>query len=799
LANWNRNFPRYYAETQADRAAADGGEFGDAAAALMTRYISRRLAAPGFSLHNDGRAVDFFTVQAEKSMGADTSARNRANWRASWLFQWLTLNASIYGFFQNTSIDEPWHWEFRQLPVPAMQSVESYTLLALPETVEPTDTTDAEAVVAPELTIASGRVELSNTPLLAGHRGTQPDLILRWNDMTDPAATDVVIHFHGYSSDRARMSLRRKESYSGLDFSNPSDSSDSRAGRTAPTLGILPRGSYTGDQRKANPERYTFPALITASGVRDLVAYGLSQFQSNTGASSDLVTRRLIFTAHSGGGAALMRVLENNTPDEIQVFDALYGDASALISWVNMRIAAEIQTWTAAKTHADSGLCVLYRAGGTDRESRKVQRAIEAAIAAAPVDAQPVLQAAYRVRRTSVSHGEIPRRFGWLLLADIARPLTDSQVFTEQELSEPVPAEQAGGRLAGRAKTSTASVSTAAVARLPLEVSLSAQLRVYEATDQWVPIGAPKSISFTPTRLSSGEWSIPPIQVPIASGRRWIFEIWISIGSVSQAFFWRCDATGASGIRKIDPLGSQPGTVPGSPVVPSPTGDNPILGTLTGTQTFSNTQATLQVSGQVTGASSSLQGQLGANLPVIPQVAGQRTTPAPQYNVTFTADIVVQGTPAPLALPDHYVQFANDSSSIDSAEITKLLQWVHETVGQYAHLREAIRSGQVPVLISGKASLRGHEHHADHNLVLSQKRVEAVRLVLQGAASAAAGGRTHGGALGSENVKIDAEADGDFHNPAPADIDQGRLVQISIDGSAASAAVQRLSDSSANP
>ncbi len=433
LANWNRNFPRYFGETQADRAAADGGEFGDAAAAFLTRYISRRLAAPGFSLHNDGRAVDFNTVQDGKSMGADTSASNRANWKASWFFNFLVANANSYGFFQNTSIDEPWHWEYRAA-APAAQSTEAIGLLPSPDTNAP-EGYGFKASVPAELTIAKGRLERSNTPLLAAHRGTQPDLILRWNDMTDPASVDVVVHLHGYSSDRALMSLRRKEAYSGLDFSNPDDSNDTRPGRTAATLCVLPRGSYTGDEPKANPERYTFPALATPARLRELVTYSLGQFQSSTGASSGLSMGRMILTAHSGGGAGLMRILANNTNDEMQIdeieiFDALYGSATQdavrpLTLWINRRIAAEIQNWTTGKTQADSGICILFRRGGTDPQSQLVQGAIQAAISAAPSDAQAILNAAYRVHRTEVAHGEIPRRFGWRLLADKA------QIFPE--------------------------------------------------------------------------------------------------------------------------------------------------------------------------------------------------------------------------------------------------------------------------------------------------------------------------------------------------------------------------------
>ena len=422
LAIWNRNFPRYYAETRAARQARQGGEFGPAASDLLVAYISGRLAAPGFSLHNNGLAIDFITVQDSISMGADTSADNRSHWRGSWLFGWLAGNASRYGFFQNTSIDEPWHWEFRD-SASAAQSVSADDVGSLftPDTLEPTD-----VYPAAETAFAAGRAEFSNTPLLASHRGTQPDLILRWNDMSDPSALDVVVHLHGYSGDGLKMSLRNKERFSGLDFGNPDSPADTRPGRSSPTLCILPRGNYIGDQPSRNPAAYNFPSLTTPTGIQDLIAYGVGKFVASNGLPTTPSVRRLIMTAHSGGGAALNPALANNVPDEIQVFDALYGGAESaepLIRWVRNRIALEMRSWTSGKTRAEGGLCIVYREGGTAANSLRVASEIARLIANAPSDARPVLQAAYRVLRTDVDHNHIPSRFGWLLLADIAQPL----------------------------------------------------------------------------------------------------------------------------------------------------------------------------------------------------------------------------------------------------------------------------------------------------------------------------------------------------------------------------------------
>jgi LAS superfamily LD-carboxypeptidase LdcB len=56
---WNRNFLGYYKATQAQRQASEGGEHGAAAAELLRAYIGVRVAAPGFSNHQGGIAVDF--------------------------------------------------------------------------------------------------------------------------------------------------------------------------------------------------------------------------------------------------------------------------------------------------------------------------------------------------------------------------------------------------------------------------------------------------------------------------------------------------------------------------------------------------------------------------------------------------------------------------------------------------------------------------------------------------------------------------------------------------------------------
>ena len=99
---WQKYFPGYYKETEKKRAAAPGGPHGNAAVALMVKHVGARIAAPGYSLHNEGRAVDL-----------NSSERPGKPWRQTWFWDWLVRRAAGFSFFQNTSIDEPWHWEHR--------------------------------------------------------------------------------------------------------------------------------------------------------------------------------------------------------------------------------------------------------------------------------------------------------------------------------------------------------------------------------------------------------------------------------------------------------------------------------------------------------------------------------------------------------------------------------------------------------------------------------------------------------------------------------------------------------------
>ena len=255
--------------------------------------------------------------------------------------------------------------------------------------------------------IAPGQETLQRVPLLAAHRGTSPDMVLRWNAMpADTRTVDLVLHLHGFSGHGEAMQIvRDKLPNSGLDFLNPDQPADN--GRSGPTLGILPRGNFYGGRTHMG---YDFPALFARGAVGGLLRLAMERFAAATGLA-EVAAGRLIVTAHSGGGAALMRLLGENDPDEIHCFDALYSSPAALIRWAQERIRSG--------RGATSALRVLFRDGeGTARNSHAVASAL-----APLVRGPPDLASRFRAEAVAVPHNDIPRRFGWRLLMDATADL----------------------------------------------------------------------------------------------------------------------------------------------------------------------------------------------------------------------------------------------------------------------------------------------------------------------------------------------------------------------------------------
>ncbi len=121
-ALWHRYFRnKYYPVTYPERARLscwEGGAFGWQATQSLVDLIAKRKAAPGFSNHSNGIAVDFFTVEGGRTLAADTGQSNKglrkvnAHWEKSWFYMWLEKHKGEYGIERIPT--EAWHWEFHE-------------------------------------------------------------------------------------------------------------------------------------------------------------------------------------------------------------------------------------------------------------------------------------------------------------------------------------------------------------------------------------------------------------------------------------------------------------------------------------------------------------------------------------------------------------------------------------------------------------------------------------------------------------------------------------------------------------
>jgi len=271
-------------------------------------------------------------------------------------------------------------------------------------------------------------LEVDRVPLLAAHRGKGgPDLVIVWNDLgTKPQAVDVVVHLHGHAKYRPGQNPRRLnlcrdiQPLSGLDFSDPAGK-DARAGRQRPTILLLPRGNNTGTDGGTG---YDFPALRASGGLQKLIDFAFAQVQQKLGVDS-LRTKRLILTAHSGGGHDLQEILRYADPHEVHIFDGLYNLAQnprtpktpyVLAAWAAKRIARDQSAIASGRPPdqymAAAGGALRVISLGTWRLSSIVNQALKKLIPAGSP-----LAKWYRVEKTRESHCSIPRRFGWQLLA----------------------------------------------------------------------------------------------------------------------------------------------------------------------------------------------------------------------------------------------------------------------------------------------------------------------------------------------------------------------------------------------
>jgi hypothetical protein len=395
-------FPHYHAQTKATRRNPKyGGEHSDKAAAYLAQYIAQYVAAPGYSNHQDGLALDLGT---RKGKGGLIKL-----YKGSWFHDWMRVNARTYQFEPLAS--EAWHWTYR--PTAGASEAETWEF----QSSTPFLSAEKWASEVTPAAIKAGKLEVQKIPLLASHRGHAPDLILGWNEMpTVPAEIDVVVHLHGYSW--PTMTLPKHiEVWAGLDLA-PVDGA-SGAGRSRPTLTVLPRGHFTG-VKVGKICRYTFPALTTKDGLTTLVRVAVEHFANQVGGSPPKVGR-LIMTAHSGGGAPLMQILRRHDPHEVHVFDGLYQDPSALAEWAGRHITADRAAVQAGGV--PSGAMRVFFGPSSRLFSTRLHNAIAEDLRDAPTS----IADRYRVESSRLGHWQIARQYGWRLLADVGADVPDAK------------------------------------------------------------------------------------------------------------------------------------------------------------------------------------------------------------------------------------------------------------------------------------------------------------------------------------------------------------------------------------
>jgi hypothetical protein len=253
------------------------------------------------------------------------------------------------------------------------------------------------SVVLSDGAVSPGEAYLDNTPVLRGHAGTQPDLFLRWNRIPLSAqAIDIVVFLHGFSQQGGEMPLAEKVMRSGLELS----------ARARPTLAMLPRGNWI------RHYYYDFPALLSG-GIDQLVDYGVSQF-SGAVASHAFTVDRFILAAHSGGGMPAVDIIAevSRTPDELYVFDGLYGRDPA--SGDPLRGLEVIDNWLGERLRREpereGALRVIYIEQQTGPFSRKVAELIAGHLAKAEAARAESLARRYRAEISGVQHSQIARR-----------------------------------------------------------------------------------------------------------------------------------------------------------------------------------------------------------------------------------------------------------------------------------------------------------------------------------------------------------------------------------------------------
>src|SRR5262245_7952528 len=274
-------------------------------------------------------------------------------------------------------------------------------------------------------------VEFGNTPIRSDRKNNKENVFLRWNNI--PKGTceiDVVVHFHGWNITGEKQFFDYAVRNSGLDLKDPGGK---YVRQDRPTLCILPFGKNEPDyelkgEKKRHPGRYVFPVSSSEAGLRELINFSLDSLAKK----GTFKLRRLILTAHSGGGAAVSKILAlNKQPvDEVHLFDSTYGNQQSFIDWAEKKIKADSKLPASDLRTKGGALRVLYlplysedgkpcvkseTAGGSEQIAGKLNEFTKQ---------NSYLRICYRVEPVGIEHLDIPKTFGYQLLENVYANLT---------------------------------------------------------------------------------------------------------------------------------------------------------------------------------------------------------------------------------------------------------------------------------------------------------------------------------------------------------------------------------------
>jgi hypothetical protein len=165
---WLSYFRKYYNQTRTTREALPTGPHSDEALAYLMRSkkaggfgIGGRIAAPGFSNHQAGIAVDLWQERIPgHRISNDTDPASRARWRGTWFHKWLVAHAAEHGF--QPLATEEWHWEHQPADSAKAAGPTAAAAAADPNlwTFRPTDYNQPVAIYYPEAARAAGEVDV---------------------------------------------------------------------------------------------------------------------------------------------------------------------------------------------------------------------------------------------------------------------------------------------------------------------------------------------------------------------------------------------------------------------------------------------------------------------------------------------------------------------------------------------------------------------------------------------------------------------------------------------------------------